>query len=208
MDNQLITLIGLLVQDRVDRANAELQTALKFQERVTMLLSGVGGASSDDKGTMAGVSDTDSTMGGVPPEVNSESSREKKEAAPRTEGRKRKAGSMVENMISVMGDTQAMTAGEVAEALEAAGLAPDSNNLKGYISSAFSSTTNSESGEKVFQKVSRGKYIVASFARQAEEEPTTEVESTSDNVFTSPADQILAEQGLNIGSFSQAPSFS
>jgi hypothetical protein len=103
----------------------------------------------------------------------------KTEAAPKTRRKRGSGPTMVETMTKVMGK-RIMSAGQVKEAMEAKGKAPESNDLKGYISTVFSSATD-ENGNKVFEKVERGKYRVAGVATaskaKAETKKTTKAKS-------------------------------
>ena len=225
MENRIATLLEAFAKYQEERANFELQAAIGFQQKIAAILSnaesGMGGIQdTDTDSTMGGVQDKGTTGSvevdmvttgpktGVDTLVKSDSGETNGITAkgktgghkPKKKGRK---SSMVENMVRVMG-TEIMSASQVAEALEAAKLAPDSNNLKGYISQVFSSTRDGE-GEKVFQTVSRGQYRVSKVAR---DEYLGESETSTPGTFESPADQILAEQGLTANSFQSAPAFS
>lgn len=132
-----------------------------------------------------------------PAEKNSTSS------SRRTRGR---PNAMVDAMRQVMSD-RTMTSTEVAEALDEAGLAPDSKNLVAYVSSVLSSATDDD-GEKIFVRPSRGLYCVAALQTEdqvstpsveVEEEPES-VEKEAETATTSPAEKLLREVGLDSAS--------
>lgn len=96
--------------------------------------------------------------------------KEAKEAKPK--GKRAKKGQVIPTfaaaIIKVIG-AKTMKAPEVTEAVEKDGSAPKSNNLKFYVANVLNSATakaGSHKGEKIFEKIGRGQFKVAAWAKK------------------------------------------
>jgi len=89
-----------------------------------------------------------------------------KEAKP--EGKKASKGQNIPTfaaaIIKVMG-SNTMKASEVTEAIKKGGDAPKSNNLKLYVANVLNSA-KAKGGQKIFEKVGRGQFKVATWAKK------------------------------------------
>lgn len=138
-----------------EKFQAQVAEFVKFTDK---FYPGIETSASDDKPRRGGRRRKSGETNGAP--AKQAKSTKASTTEKKTRGRKKSGGGkMVNAMKSVMGK-KTMTAGQVEEGLIAKGKAPESSNLRGYISQVFSSATD-ENGDKIFEKVDRGQYRVA-----------------------------------------------
>jgi len=95
-------------------------------------------------------------------------------------------------------ETVGMSAGQIETALIKNKEAPQSDNLRGYISSVLSSTVDPETGEKIFKTVRRGEYRPTSrperLAAQERREAKAEQEATLGEIARNKSREYLASR--------------